>query len=186
MRSSTNTSSNQFPAPHTELSGDRPQYNMAPEWGQRVGPADPNHPIRLAMRRCHRIASFNDLQADALMMFLRVGCRSGSRPGSPGQNLPATDSPAAATGQPTMPYTASCWCACRPTSRRDYVQRQHANGRTKKEILRLLKRAIAREISDCLPDPPQSTTTATTACPTSQKHHLHTVRAAPKSSRGRG
>ena len=28
---------------------------------------------------------------------------------------------------------------------RDYVQRQAANGRTKKEILRLLKRAIARE-----------------------------------------
>ena len=36
---------------------------------------------------------------------------------------------------------------------RDYVQRQHANGRTKKEILRLLKRAIAREIFKLLTRP---------------------------------
>jgi transposase len=36
---------------------------------------------------------------------------------------------------------------------RDYVQRQHAKGRTKKEILRLLKRAIAREIFRLLTRP---------------------------------
>jgi hypothetical protein len=36
---------------------------------------------------------------------------------------------------------------------RDYVQRQAANGRTKKEILRLLKRAIAREIFRLLTRP---------------------------------
>lgn len=36
---------------------------------------------------------------------------------------------------------------------RDYVQRQVANGRTKKEILRLLKRAIAREIFRLLTRP---------------------------------
>jgi transposase len=36
---------------------------------------------------------------------------------------------------------------------RDYVQRQHGNGRTKKEILRLLKRAIAREIFRLLTRP---------------------------------
>jgi transposase len=35
----------------------------------------------------------------------------------------------------------------------DYVGRQHANGRTKKEILRLLKRAIAREIFRLLTRP---------------------------------
>ena len=36
---------------------------------------------------------------------------------------------------------------------RDYVQRQVANGRTKKEILRLLKRAIAREVFRLLTRP---------------------------------
>jgi cholesterol oxidase len=36
---------------------------------------------------------------------------------------------------------------------RDYVQRQDANGRTKKEILRLLKRAIAREVFRLLTRP---------------------------------
>jgi transposase len=36
---------------------------------------------------------------------------------------------------------------------RDYVQRQGANGRTKKEILRLLKRAIAREVFRLLTRP---------------------------------
>jgi transposase len=36
---------------------------------------------------------------------------------------------------------------------RDYVQRQIAKGRTKKEILRLLKRAIAREIFKLLTTP---------------------------------
>jgi transposase len=36
---------------------------------------------------------------------------------------------------------------------RDYVQRQSANGRTKKEILRLLKRAIAREVFRLLTRP---------------------------------
>jgi hypothetical protein len=36
---------------------------------------------------------------------------------------------------------------------RDYVQRQDANGRTKKEILRLLKRAIAREVFSLLTRP---------------------------------
>ena len=36
---------------------------------------------------------------------------------------------------------------------RDYVQRQLANGRTKKEILRLLKRAIAREVFRLLTRP---------------------------------
>jgi transposase len=36
---------------------------------------------------------------------------------------------------------------------RDYVQRQGANGRTKKEILRLLKRAIAREVFRVLTRP---------------------------------
>ena len=46
-----------------------------------------------------------------------------------------------------MPCTASRWYACRPTRRPATTsQRQRANGRTKKEILRLLKRAIAREI----------------------------------------
>ena len=41
---------------------------------------------------------------------------------APSQHLraksPATDSPAAATGQPTMPCIASRWCACQPTRRR--------------------------------------------------------------------
>jgi transposase len=36
---------------------------------------------------------------------------------------------------------------------RDYVERQRANGRTKKEILRLLKRAIAREVFRLLTRP---------------------------------
>jgi transposase len=36
---------------------------------------------------------------------------------------------------------------------RDYVQRQLANGRPKKEILRLLKRAIAREVFRLLTRP---------------------------------
>ena len=36
---------------------------------------------------------------------------------------------------------------------RDYVAHQHGNGRTKKEILRLLKRAIAREIFRLLTRP---------------------------------
>jgi Transposase IS116/IS110/IS902 family len=36
---------------------------------------------------------------------------------------------------------------------RDYVQRQDANGRTKKELLRLLKRAIAREVFRLLTRP---------------------------------
>jgi transposase len=36
---------------------------------------------------------------------------------------------------------------------RDYVQRQVANGRSKKEILRLLKRAIAREMFRLLTRP---------------------------------
>ena len=36
---------------------------------------------------------------------------------------------------------------------RDYVRRQEANGRTKKEILRLLKRAIAREVFKLLTRP---------------------------------
>jgi transposase len=65
----------------------------------------------------------------------------------------ATDSPAAATGQPTMPCTASRWCACRPTSRPATTSNVNTHGRTKKEILRLLKRAIAREIFRLLTRP---------------------------------
>jgi transposase len=51
---------------------------------------------------------------------------------------------------------------------RDYVQRQDTNGRTKKEILRLLKRAIAREVFR-LPGPLRSTTTATCGPPAKPK-----------------
>ncbi len=45
--------------------------------------------------------------------------RCAGRPQSqhPRAKSPATDSPAAGTGQPTMPSTASRWCACRATPR---------------------------------------------------------------------
>ena len=36
----------------------------------------------------------------------------------PRAKSPATDSPAAVTGQPTMPCIASRWCACRPSHKR--------------------------------------------------------------------
>ena len=52
---------------------------------------------------------------------------------------------------------------------RDYVTRQIANGRTKKEILRLLKRAIAREMFKLLTRACASMTTATYAPPGKQK-----------------
>jgi hypothetical protein len=44
---------------------------------------------------------------------------------------------------------------------RDYVEHQGTKGRTKKEILRLLKRAIAREIFRLLTRPVRSTTPLT-------------------------
>src|SRR5262245_55258077 len=72
----------------------------------------------------------------------------------PREKSPATDSPVAATAQPTMPCTASRWCACRPTHKRATTSgRQEAGGRTKREILRLLKRAIAREVFRLLTRP---------------------------------
>jgi hypothetical protein len=48
---------------------------------------------------------------------------------------------------------------------RGYVQRQPANGRTNKEILRLFKRAIAREIFRLLARRTRSTNTATCGLP---------------------
>jgi hypothetical protein len=50
---------------------------------------------------------------------------------------------AAAIATPTAPCGASPWSAC--TATKDYVARRTAEGRTKKEILRCLKR-YAREI----------------------------------------
>jgi transposase len=56
----------------------------------------------------------------------------------------------------------------RPQQTRDYVQRQHANGRTKTDILRLLERAIAREIFRLLTRPgPIDDYCDLRACPTS-------------------
>jgi hypothetical protein len=48
---------------------------------------------------------------------------------------------------------------------RDYVERQGTKSRTKKEILRLLKRAIAREVFRLLTRPARSTTTPTSGLP---------------------
>ena len=48
------------------------------------------------------------------------------------------------------PCTASRWCAGRPNPQtRGYVQRQLANGRTNKEILRLLNEPSPAKYSDC-------------------------------------
>ena len=66
-------------------------------------------------------------------------------PASSGKS-PATDSLAAGTAPPTTRCTASPWSAGPTTHTRDYVARQLASGRYQKEILRLLKRAIAREM----------------------------------------
>jgi hypothetical protein len=55
---------------------------------------------------------------------------------------------------------------------RDNVQRQVANGRSKKEILRLLKRAVAREMFRLLTRPaPVDDYRDLRPCPTSQTHH---------------
>jgi transposase len=46
---------------------------------------------------------------------------------------------------------------------RDYIERQAAEGLSKREILRCLKRYIAREISTALPIRPSSKPAAATA-----------------------
>ena len=72
----------------------------------------------------------------------------------PRARSPATDCPAAATGRPTARCIVLRWYASPATPKtRDYVARQVAKGRTNKEILRLLKRAIAREIFRLLTRP---------------------------------
>jgi hypothetical protein len=48
------------------------------------------------------------------------------------------------TGRPTPPAIAWSWCACAPTL--DYVRRRTAEGKSKREIIRCLKRVVARAI----------------------------------------
>ena len=86
-------------------------------------------------------------------------------PRHPRAKLPATDSPAAATGSQHALYRIALVRMSAHQQSRDYVARQHGNGRTKKEMLRLLKRAIAREIFRLLTRPAQSTTTAICGLP---------------------
>ena len=54
---------------------------------------------------------------------------------------------------------------------RAYVIRQLANGRTKRDVVSRLKRAIAREMFRLLTDDATSTTTATFGRPPNQKDH---------------
>ena len=83
----------------------------------------------------------------------------------PRAKSPATDSPVAATGQPTTPSIASRWYACRPTQNSRLRPAPTGQGRTKKEILRLLKRAIAREVFRLLTRPVPSTIRAICGLP---------------------
>lgn len=56
-----------------------------------------------------------------------------------------------ATGRPTRPFTAWSSFVCAATSRTlDYVRRRTAEGKSKSEIIRCLKRYVAREISGYL------------------------------------
>src|SRR6202035_5364687 len=79
--------------------------------------------------------------------------RGGSRPGILGQNHPPPTFPRRG---PRRQQRASPRCTgphVQPPQTRDYVQRQGTKSRTKKEILRLLKRAIAREVFRLLTRP---------------------------------
>jgi Winged helix-turn helix len=51
------------------------------------------------------------------------------------------------TARPTLRGTGSCWCGCATTSRpRTSWTRRLAQGKPKNEIIRCLKRSIAREV----------------------------------------
>ena len=64
-----------------------------------------------------------------------------------------------ATQQRTPPCTASRWSASPPTPTRAPTRPSTAEGKSKKDILRCLKRAIAREVFHLIthPQPVQST-----------------------------
>lgn len=61
-----------------------------------------------------------------------------------------TDHTAAAIATPTAPSGASPSPACCHQPTRDYVARRTSEGKTKTEIMRCLKRYIARETFACL------------------------------------
>jgi ABC-type antimicrobial peptide transport system permease subunit len=65
------------------------------------------------------------------------------------------------TGRPTPRFTASCCAAYDTTSTRSYVERRTAEGLSKPEIIRCLKRYVAREIFTLLT--PTATAQVTTA-----------------------
>jgi hypothetical protein len=50
------------------------------------------------------------------------------------------------TGRPTPPAIAWSWCACAHPPTLDYVRRRTAAGKSKREIIRRLKRFVARAI----------------------------------------
>jgi hypothetical protein len=58
---------------------------------------------------------------------------------------------------PTAPCTSSWSCACAATSPRDYIARRLAEGKNKNEIMRCVKRYIAREIYHALREPARRT-----------------------------
>jgi hypothetical protein len=70
------------------------------------------------------------------------------RPATP----PDIDSTGAGTGKPTPRSTASCSCDSSGTNpTKEYAQRRTAEGKTKTEIIRCLKRYVARELYPLLP-----------------------------------
>jgi hypothetical protein len=87
------------------------------------------------------------------------------RPGILGQNHPPPTLPRRRPAANNALYRIALVRMSAHQQSRDYVARQHGNGRTKKEMLRLLKRAIAREIFRLLTRPAQSTTTVTCGLP---------------------
>jgi hypothetical protein len=62
------------------------------------------------------------------------------------------------TAKPTEPYTSSLSPAWPTTPAPAYVARRTAEGKSKKEIIRCLKRYIARELYKVLSSPKSQTT----------------------------
>ena len=65
----------------------------------------------------------------------------------------ATGSTAQATGRRTTPCGASSWCASCDERTKTYAARRRAEGKSDRDIVRCLKRYVAREVFRCLTAP---------------------------------
>jgi hypothetical protein len=77
--------------------------------------------------------------------------RGGADPGHPADGPGGTGCIAVGIATPTVPCTWPWWSACATATHRAYVERRTKQGLSKPEIMRCIKRYLAREVYHAIP-----------------------------------